>query len=200
MNVFERKEKYFYIEFEIISLKRFEKLQTIFTKLKQVKDSWISPFELDSKNLDFNDPVDNFQWENYLDEEAMEWFDNDFNYESEEGRTYLQLWDLTEPRIRLEHPFFITPGNWHFKSMLESIFSGDYDLIDIIQEESDLATLYYEPYGQPFGGSDSLIELIRSFGHNLIYDSWNQINSITKSQWDYELAKKLVDRGIGFTP
>ncbi len=200
MNISEMKEQYFYIEFEIISITRFENLQRMFNKLREVKNAWMQNYQSESDDLDFNDPVDDFPWRNYLDKEAHEWFDNDFDYESEEGKIYWQLWDLTEPKIRLEHPFFQTPGNWHFESMLECIFIGDYDLIDLIKEESNRGCLYYDPHGHPFGGSDSLIELIRSFGNQLIYDSWNEITSVRKSKWNYELAKKLVAQGIGFTP
>lgn len=203
MNISEMKEKHFYVEFKITSISRFKNLQKMFNKLKQVKnaqDSWrMQNYEPESDDLDFNDPVDDFPWCNYLDEKAHEWFANDFDYESEEGKIYWQLWGLTDPKIR-SHPFFITPGNWHFESMLESIFIGEYDLIDIIKEEEDRGCLYYDPHGHPFGGSDSLIELIRAFGNDLIYDSWNEIKSVRKSEWDYELARKLVAQDIGFTP
>ena len=61
--------------------------------------------------------------------------------------------------------------------------------------------LYYNPRAYPFGGSGSLIELIESFGNKITYDSWQKKkNPITKSEWNFELAKKLVSRGIGFTP
>ena len=194
------KEQYFYIEFQIVILERFNNLSIMFEKLKQVKSDWMNSFEQESDNLDFKDPIDDFQWRNYLDEEAIKWFANTFDYQSEEGRIYLQLWNLTTPRIRLEHPFFQPPGNWHFESMLDSIFNGDYLLIDLVKEKSDRGCLYYDPHGFPFGGSDSLIELIRSFGNNIIYDSWNENIPVRKSEWDYELAKNLVAQGIGFTP
>lgn len=61
--------------------------------------------------------------------------------------------------------------------------------------------MYYDPHGFPFGGSDSLCELIRSFGNQIIYDSYHEDdNPRIISQWNYELAKELVDKGIGFTP
>jgi hypothetical protein len=85
--------------------------------------------------------------------------------------------------------------------MLDCIVNGEYCLIDLIQEENNRGYLYYDPHGFPFGGSDSLCELIRAFGNQVIYDSWNKNdNPQIESQWNYELAKELVIKGIGFTP
>ncbi len=55
MNIYEMKEPDFYIEFEIISITRFENLQKMFHKLKQVKNAWMQNYQLESDNLDFND-------------------------------------------------------------------------------------------------------------------------------------------------
>ena len=223
------KDEYCYIEFEIGDLNRFASLQKIFAKLKQVKNDLIQDVYLTEKQTssDYVDPVDNFQWRDYLDDEAIEWFDDTFDFNSEEGIIYWKLLELTDPEIRFQHPFFKTPGNWYFESMLDAIFNGDYSLIAVVKEQGDkpngqgvspdrrLATtsdaeasraslrgcLYYNPRAYPFGGSGSLIELIESFGNKITYDSWQKKkNPSAKSEWNFELAKKLVTKGIGFTP
>jgi|GEM_PF-1833807 len=197
------KDEYSYIEFEINSLKRFGYLQTLFNKLKEVKNTWTQDIFLEQKQTDINyqDPVDSFPWQDYLDEQAKEWFGNTFDFNNEEGIIYWQLWELTDPEIRLEHPFFKTPGNWYFESVLDAIFNGDYSLIALVKEKAEQGCLYYNPHAYPFGGSHSLVELISSFGNQVTYDSWHKKNSpIQRSQWNLKLAKILVSKKIGFTP
>ena len=196
------KDEYCYIEFKIGNFSRFANLQKIFAKLKEVKNDLRQDVYLTEKtSLDYVDPVDNFQWRDYLDDKAIEWFDDTFDFNSEEGIIYWKLLELTEPENRFQHPFFKTPGNWYFESMLDAILNGDYSLIALAKEQDNRGCLYYNPRAYPFGGSGSLIELIESFGNQITYDSWQKKrNPITKSEWNFELAKKLVTKGIGFTP
>ncbi|MBE9044468.1 hypothetical protein IQ255_08635 [Pleurocapsales cyanobacterium LEGE 10410] len=195
------KDEYSYIEFTIGNLDRFACLQKMFEKLKEVKNNWLPDIYLKEKNdLNYSDPVDSFPWKNYLDREAAEWFANTFDFDSEEGIIYWKLLELTKPEIRSQHPFFKTPGNWYFESMLDAIFNGDYFLIDLIKEKKNQGCLYYKPRAYPFGGSGSLVELIKSFGNKITYDSSQKNNSVKDSEWNFELAKKLVKEGIGFTP
>ena len=197
------KDEYLYIEFKFFSSARFTSLQKIFEKLKEVKNNLMQDLYLEQKqnNLDDIDPVDNFPWKDYLDDEAVEWFANTFDFDSEEGMIYWQLLELTEPEIRIQHPFFKTPGNWYFESMLDAIFNSDYSLIALVKEKENQGCLYYNPRAYPFGGSDSLVELIQSFGNKITYNSWHKhINPTIKSEWNFELARELVRKGIGFTP
>ena len=197
------KDEYSYIEFKIGSLSRFSHLKKLFDKLKEVKSTWKQDIYLEQKQTDINyqDPVDSFPWQDYLDVRAKEWFNNTFDFNNEEGITYWQLWELTDPKIRLEHPFFKTPGNWYFESVIDAIFNGDYALIDMVKEKDDRGCLYYSPRAYPFGGSHSLVELVSAFGNQVTYDSWHKKNSpIQPSEWNFELAKMLVSKKIGFTP
>ena len=196
------KDEYYYIEFKIGDITRFAYLKKMFAKLKEVKDNLIQDIYLIDKQTSsgYVDPVDNFQWKEYLDPQAIEWFNDTFDFNSEEGIIYWKLLELTEPEIRFQHPFFKTPGNWYFESMLDAIFNGDYNLIALVKEGAR-GCLYYNPRAYPFGGTGSLIELVESFGNQIIYDSWQKKkNPILKSEWNFELAKKLVEKGIGFTP
>ncbi|MEL6930185.1 MAG: hypothetical protein AAFO95_16330 [Cyanobacteria bacterium J06600_6] len=75
--------------------------------------------------------------------------------------------------------------------MLDSIFSGDYTLFDLVREKNNLGCLYYDPHGFLFGGSDSLCELVRAFINKVTYDSWYENeNYKIESQWNYKLAKE----------
>ena len=197
------KDEYSYLEFEIASLKRFASFKIMFDKLKEVKHSYSQNIYLAQKqnDLDYIDPIDSCCWQDYLDDEAVKWFENTFDFDSPEGIVYWKIWELTAPEIRLKHPFFKTPGNWHFDSMLDAIFNGYYDLIDLTIEQDNQGCLYYQPRAYPFGSSDSLVELIKSFGNKITYNSRHKYNNpIIKSEWDYELAKKLVEQAISFTP
>jgi len=197
------KDRYSYIEFEFNDLVRFEHLQKMFLKLKEVKDEFRKDLNLEDKqgNPEYKDPVDDYQWKEYLDDWAIAHFKNTFDFNSKEGIIYWKLWEITDPEIRLQHPFFKTPGNWHFESMLDAIFNGYYSLIDLVKEKDNQGCLYYQPTAYPFGGSDSLAELIKSFGNKITYNSRYKYNKpVIESSWDYELATKLVKQGIGFAP
>ena len=197
------KDTYSYIEFEISDLTKFWRLQLLFNRLKQVKAEYSQDVDLAAKQAEliYQDPVDSYQWQDYLDEQAIAYFADTFDFNSEEGIIYWKLWELTLPEIRLHHPFFKTPGNWYFESMLDAIFNGYYVLIDLVKEKDNQGCLYYQPTAYPFGGSDSLAELIKSFGNKITYNSRYKYNKpVIESAWNYELAKKLVKQGVGFTP
>lgn len=195
------KDTYSYIEFKFEDSARFENLRQFFVKLKEVKDSCNQDIDLVDKNVFYEDPVDSYQWKDYLDQKAIAYFENTFDFNSEEGIIYWKLWELTDSEIRLQHPFFKTPGNWYFESMLDAIFSGYFKLIDLVKEKDNQGCLYYQPTAYPFNGSDCLVELIKSFGNQIIYDSRHKYSKpVIESVWNYELAKKLVKQGIGFTP
>ena len=196
------KDTYCYIEFEFYDL-GFNNLQKMFLKLKEVKDELSKDIDLECKqnNPFYLDPVSNHQWKDYLDDKAIAHFNNTFDFNSPEGIIYWQLWEITQPEIRLGHPFFKTPGNWDFECMLDAIFNGYYCLIDLIAEKDSFGCLYYQPTAYPFGGSNSLVELIISFGNKITYNSRHKyMKPTTKSLWNYELAKELVAQKIGFSP
>ncbi|NQX85448.1 MAG: hypothetical protein HRT67_06025 [Flavobacteriaceae bacterium] len=89
---------------------------------------------------------------------------------------------------------FNTADNWSLDSMIYVIFQGDYELIKI-EKSNDNGTLYYNPVGIPFGGTESLVQLIESFGNTVTYDSWHEgTHKRAEIAWDFEVAKKLVEK------
>jgi len=192
-------EQYFYLEFTIGNEQRFALFTRFFAAIKREKDRVIAAWNAEECPDDY-DPVKDPQWLDYLDEEAIEWFSDTFDFAGEEGRTYSALWELTDPKIRISHPMFNHPGNWDFESMIDAIFSGEYVLIGLEKESEEKGVLYYDPWAGPFGGSECLVALIESFGNVVTYDSWchgpHQRPSVG---WDYELARQLVAEGRGFT-
>ncbi len=180
---------YFYLEFKINETESFEKLEKLFTKIKKEKDIYIQDGNLDR--------IETIDWINYLDEKSLEWFSNVFDFHSEEGKTYRKLWELTKPDIRIKHPMFNIDKIWEFESLIDTIFQGEYELISISKLE-DKGKLKYNPWAGPFGGTESLVELIESFGNEVTYDYWhNGPHKRQKCKWNYQLAKKLVEQNKG---
>jgi len=192
------REKHFYLEFKIGSQARFDALHRFFAALKSEKDRIITLPGSDAEQAQY-DPVTDPKWLHFLDEEAIEWFTNIFDYNSEEGKTYQELWRLTAPEVRLSHPMFRPPGNWDFESMIGSLFNGEYALVDLVQESAAKGILFYDPWAAPFGGSEALVALVESFGHAVTFDSWHRGPHRRQwAGWDYKLAKQLVSEGKGF--
>lgn len=101
------------------------------------------------------------------------------------------------PEVRLKHSIFNTSDNWSLDSMLYLIFQGDYELIKITKTEN-IGTLFFDPGGFPFGGTESLVQLIESFGNKVTYDHWHAGSHLRPNiGWDYEVAKKYVEKGLG---
>jgi hypothetical protein len=63
--------------------------------------------------------------------------------------------------------------HWDFESMLESILRGEYTLERLSFDGISRGVFVYEPYAGPFGGSESLVGLVETFGLRLTWDSWN---------------------------
>ena len=58
--------------------------------------------------------------------------------------------------------------------MIESLLTGDYLFIDLVQESKEEGVLYYDPCGWPFGGTEAIAALIESFGHSVTFDSYHE--------------------------
>jgi hypothetical protein len=184
------KEDNFKLEYKIGEIKRNEKLKVLFLKLKEKKYNYLKTGIEPSSEIE--------DWINYLDVDTKKWFEKiELKPNSEQRKVYEQLWKLTKPEIRLKHPIFNTADHWAFDAMVYTIFQGDYELIDI-KESEDKGTLFYNPGGIPFGGTEVLVQLIESFGNTVTYDSWHKgPHKRPKIGWDYVLAKTLVEQGKG---
>jgi hypothetical protein len=193
-------ETCFYLEFTVEKKERFNSLYQLFSAIKREKDPIFALWDSDKNKVSY-DPTEELNWIEFLDDEAIEWFANTFDFSGEEGLVYQKLWDLTEPKIRLTHPMFNLPGNWDFESVIDSIFNCEYTLVDLIFKDDANGILYYDPWAFPFGGSESLVTLVESFGHSVHFDSYHAGSPYRKIiGWDYSLAKNLVEKGAGFIP
>lgn len=194
------RDRYHYLEFAIGAVARFDTLAHLFAPLKAEKDRIIASWDSDTPEDEY-DPAAEPHWIDFLDEKALEWFADTFDYDSEEGKTFQELWNLTSPEIRLSHEMFHLPGNWDFETMIDSLFNGEYAFVDLVKETQASGVLYYDPWAWPFGGSESMVALIESFGHTVTFDSWQEGPHHRRvCGWDYQLARELVASGRGFTP
>lgn len=188
------------IEFSIGEPQRFETLHRLFLALKECKDR-VNDWEADDQESDIEDEVEIARLKELLDDEARAWFATAIHHSSEESRIYRQLWDLTAPEIRLQHPMFNRPGPWGFGGIIETIFDGEYELVDLRRDGPGKGILVYDPWSAPFGGTECLVELIEAFGHRVGYDAWHDGPHERQTVgWDYALARQLVEQGRGFVP
>lgn len=187
-------EGFEYLEFDLSDTGRFAHLVAVFERLKDEKERYFRSGEEPS--------VQRKDWVSYFDKGALEWFDSVILLpNSEEKAVFDQLWKISHPEKRVNHPMFNTGEKWSLESVISVIYQGDYELISIIRS-GDTARLYFDPGGYPFGGTDALVQLIEAFGHVVIYDSWHEgPHKRIEVGWNYELAKKMVEvnQGIGYS-
>lgn len=134
-----------YVEFEVRSAERFEKLQRVFLELKHNKNSndWRSTEEL--LQLFDDETLKHFYWP-----------------PSDERRQ--RLHDL---RTR---PIIITPTEetagqrWDFDSLIHAFESGEYELRACEMVDSKKARLTFEAFAYPYGGVGCMVALIEVFG------------------------------------
>jgi hypothetical protein len=185
-------KKYFYINFSIETLERYSFLIKIFNKLKVEKEIY-----WDSETVP---NIDIIEWKQFLDDKTYNHYKNlNASSNKEQDEVYYKLWDLTSPEIRINHPMFNRTNDWDFESVIHTIIEGEYELIDL-SVKGNKGTLYFDPFSLPFGGTESLVSLIESFGNKVFFDSWhNGEHKRQKIGWDFELAKKLVSQNTGLT-
>lgn len=182
------KENYDYVEFTYIDKSSIESFTTMFAKMQEYKNL--------SVNQDKN--YEEVDWEQYLTEKAKEWFSNAFDFKSEEGKIYHKLWELTTPEIRTRSLKLIPPGPWDFESVITALFNCEYDLVGLEDKGEGQAILYVDFWAYPFGGMDSMWQLLRAFGFEISYDSYFEGKPPFEiSQWDYAMAKELVKQKKG---
>lgn len=182
----------FRLDFEVVDPSRLPALRRLFDALKREKAAQFGA-GADEVERGPDDPG----WLDYLDDGARLHFKRALPLDGEEARTYRQLWDLTDPALRND-PMFTLPGPWDFESILESICNCEYLFVEISAVVQGKATLRYDPLAGPFGGTESLVQLVEAFGQKVTFDSWNEGAPFRpEAGWDYERAKQLVRDGRG---
>ena len=140
--------EYCFVKFEKNSITSLKRLKDFFDLIKIEKDSVTGVNEEKLASFLSEDEKDYF-W-NPTEEEKIEWAD---------------VWSATPVDFRLSPKMPLPP--WDLYSMLDAFWHGDYDLTSI-EESGDDNFLKFNPHGFPYGGVDSMVALIESFGHKVI--------------------------------
>lgn len=172
----------------------------MFTALVQAKRAQFIE-DAEEPDADGWEDAESACWTDLLDEEARAHFSRAFDYSSDEGKTYRALWELTDWRRRSD-PIFNLPGPWNFESVIGSILSAEYLLLELELEPAQTGdahgVLRYDPLAGPFGGTESLVQLVEGFGQRVVHDSWHDgPHHRPVVGWDLERAKRLVAAGRG---
>ena len=64
---------------------------------------------------------------------------------------------------------------WEFVTMIDAIYSGDYELVSCVLTSPSTGRLEFYPYGWPFGGTESLHALVEAFGFEVLHDSYHRM-------------------------
>jgi hypothetical protein len=139
-----------YIEFKIHDDDGYERLKAVVEKLQMEKEQGtLNPSAERWKILFGEEALKNFWWPTKAEFEA-----------------YQQLYFSIPAAERAVHPSLQTP--WDFESMIDAIKNGDYQLTGCTRQGDSTARLGFRPFGHPYGGSESLQELVKCFGHEIL--------------------------------
>ncbi len=85
------RDKYFYLEFSVHSPKRFEALRRLFSALKEEKNRIVRSWDSNDEE-DRYDPTDEPNWHVLLDEQAVEWFADNFDNDAPRATVSPLMW------------------------------------------------------------------------------------------------------------
>lgn len=163
---------YCYIKFLPSDKESLSRLVRFYEMLKQEKDSTEEPNET--------------RLSTFLSAAEKRYF---WDPSEEEREQWQRFWSATAVDVRLS-PKMPSPP-WYLESLYAALWIGDYDLLDISRENGSYH-LNYEPYGFPYGGTDSMIALVECFGHSVIgiddgtgYTDYEDLRIIWNPQMKY---------------
>lgn len=138
-----------YIKFKVASEAKLERLIVVVSEI--------------SKRKHLDDWKEDTYWREFFESDELKYF-------TELTESQIQEWDKfwnetpVKTRLSAEMP---TPG-WDFGSMIDAIYHGDYETVNVKLIENSEALLEIEPRGWPYGGLEPLKALIRSFAHEIL--------------------------------
>jgi hypothetical protein len=139
----------FYVEFDIASEEQLQRLADMVAALIAAKttDDWRD----DAYWLAFfdNDAKAHFWWP--TDAELKDWERRWFS------TPYEKRW--SDPSLRTK---------WLFGSLIDAFRNGDYALLGCRRTPDGRARIEFDPYGNPYGGTECMRVLAESFGHRVV--------------------------------
>lgn len=140
--------EYCYVKFKPKDDESLSRLIDFFELLKYEKDSSENPDE--NRLTSYLTEIEKSHFWNPSKDEQQEW--NDF-------------WSSTAVAVRITPKMPLPP--WDLESMYDAFWNGDYDLISIAKENGEYH-FNFNPFGYPYGSTDSMVALIECFGHSII--------------------------------
>ena len=101
-------------------------------------------------------------WEKYFNADELKHFWWPSKQELEEWH---RRWFSTSVEKRFQDPSL--KHHPDFLSMISAIIDGEYDLVDITIEDG-FGFLDFYPHAYPYGGTESMRELVKAFKHTVI--------------------------------
>ncbi|WP_198351057.1 hypothetical protein [Flavisphingomonas formosensis] len=142
-------DRYAFVEFVIADEAAFDRLATVVAELQKQKSGDIT--------------CDEDHWLPYFTASDLSefWWPDDVEME-----LWNKFWFSTPLPDRHSPEMPATP--WDFRSLIEAVLGGEYELIGVRRTGPSLARLEIDPYAYPYGGIDAARTLIRAFGHKII--------------------------------
>lgn len=94
---------------------------------------------------------------NFYNEEELQYYWWPTEEESKE------FWDKYYLLNEEEREILLNEQNWDLESVIDAIKNGEYIIKEIIDNKEGIGRLCFEPWSFPYGGVESLIELIKAF-------------------------------------
>lgn len=133
-----------YIEFSYVDNKVFERIANLINYIKDKKNS----DQLDCEDINIQefyskDELNYYWWPTEAEKNAF--WKKYYSLKGEEKKAYL----ASVP--------------WDFESVIDSISSGEYDIKGCEIVSKGIGRVYFEPWSFPYGGTKSLVQLIKPF-------------------------------------
>lgn len=149
-----------FIKFRVMSPERFQDLSRIFEILKQEKPK-IPQEDRQRRDIMIDKITDDIF--DLFDEQSLRsfWWPS-----KQEINNHVKRWQASAIPQRFTDPTLKTP--WDFSSMIDSLLTGEYELLSCKLLTSEIGVLTFSPYSLPYGGSGAMKALIQSFDCEVI--------------------------------
>jgi hypothetical protein len=150
----------YFIKFRVASQERFQALSRVFEVLRQEKLK-LPQEDIQKRDIMIEKFIDDIF--DLFDEQSLHHF---WWPSNEEVNDHVKRWQASPISQRFTDPTLKTP--WDFSSMIDSLLTGEYELLSCTLLTSTLGLLTFSPYSLPYGGSDAMKALIQSFDCEII--------------------------------
>lgn len=143
-----------FIKFYENDTKTFNRIKILFSYIANIKNDCIQIEDLEYYILE---KIDEFYHKEELD---YFWWPT-----KEENKIFWNKYKLLDEENRQE---YIRSVSWDFETVFSEIGLGDYTIEGCEMIGEQMAKLYFNPAGYPYGGSEVLQEALKAFGVTIV--------------------------------